>query len=176
MRKLLAAVAVVGLCGMTGTVLSAQKARAHAAPASSESSVRFGPQIDFGTDIDFGIGGRAEFDLRKAFSAPMFGAVSFDYFFPGAPVHVWEINADVFYNIPVHHTTLRPYAGGGLDLAHVSVSGCPAGISCSTTNAGLNLGGGTKFAMEHSKITPYAEMRIELRTGSAFILTGGFLF
>jgi hypothetical protein len=174
MRKLLAAVAVAGLCGLTGTALSAQRARAHAAPASSGSSVRFGPQINFGTDIDFGIGGRAEFDLRKAFNAPMFGVASFDYFFPGNSVTYWEINADVFYNIPVSHTTLRPYAGGGLDIAHTSVS--ILGVTGSATNAGLNLGGGTKFEMRNSKITPYAEMRIELRTGGEFVLTGGILF
>jgi hypothetical protein len=176
MRKLLAAVAVVGLCGLTGTVLSAQRARAHAAPASSTSSVQFGPQLDFGTNsYNFGIGGRAEFDLKKALGAPMFGVASFDYFFGTAGVHIWEINANVFYNFKVESTSLQPYAGGGLNIAHVSVS-CPAGFSCSATQAGLNLGGGTKFKTHGGGLTPFAEARIELRTGSAFVLTGGFLF
>lgn len=170
MRKLLAAVAVVALCGMTGTVLSAQRARSQAAQSSG---THFAPQVDFATDFDFGIGGRVEFDLARAVGAPMFGAASFDYFFPGAGVHVWEINADAWYNLRVSHTTLRPYVGGGLDIANYSCSGC---LGFSATRAGLNIGGGTKFTMQHSKMTPYVEARVELRTGGEFVLTGGLLF
>lgn len=161
MRKLLAALAVVGLCGAAGSGLAAQ-------------SVKVGPQIDFGTDFDLGLGGRAEFDLTKAFSAPLTGAASFDYFFPGAGVHVWEINGNVWYNIKVHNPTFRPYVGGGINIAHYSASGF--GFSAATTEAGLNLGGGTKFNTHNKSFTPYAEARVELRTGGEFVLTGGLLF
>ncbi|HXH62591.1 MAG TPA: hypothetical protein VNG95_00340 [Gemmatimonadales bacterium] len=114
-----------------------------------------------------------EFDLAKAVGAPMFGAASFDYFFPGAGVHVWEINANGWYRLNVSHTTLRPYVGGGLNIANYSCSAC---LGFNATRVGLNIGGGTKFTMQHSKLTPYAEARVELRTGGEFVLTGGLLF
>lgn len=163
MRKLLAAVMAVGLCGIAGTALQAQ--------------VRVGPQLDFGTNnLNFGIGGRAELNLAKTLSAPLTGVGSFDYFFGTSGVTFWEINANIFYDFTIPKSSVVPYAGGGLSIAHASVSGCPPGFSCSATNAGLNLGGGAKFKMQGSKITPFAEARIELRTGSAFVLTGGILF
>ena len=162
MRKLLLAGMAAGLCWVAGSTLQAQ--------------VQVGPQLDFGTNsINFGIGGRAELNLAKTLSAPLTGVGSFDYFFGTAGVTYWEINANVFYNFTIPKSNVMPYAGGGLNIAHASVS-CPAGFSCSATNAGLNLGGGAKFKMHGSKITPFAEARIELRTGSAFVLTGGILF
>ncbi|HEY6807907.1 MAG TPA: hypothetical protein VI160_03885, partial [Gemmatimonadales bacterium] len=117
-----------------------------------------------------------DIDLTKPFGAPMTGVGSFDYFFGTSGAHIWEINANVFYNFKVNNPSLMPYAGGGLNIAHAFVSGCPSGFTCSNTEAGLNLGGGTKFKSKTSKMTPFVEARIELRTGSAFILTGGLLF
>ncbi|HYK11838.1 MAG TPA: hypothetical protein VEV39_13660 [Gemmatimonadales bacterium] len=163
MRKQFSAAVLVACLGFAATSLSAQ-------------SVRFAPQIDFGTNnLNFGIGGRLDLGLAKTFGAPIDGVGSFDYFFGTGGVHVWEINANIFYNFTVPRSNITPYAGGGLNIAHASVS-CPAGFSCSATEAGLNLGGGAKFKLPHSTMTPYAEARIELRTGSAFVLTGGLYF
>jgi hypothetical protein len=163
MRKQLAAAVLVGVLGLTGTGVAAQ-------------GVRFAPQIDFGTNsLNFGVGGRLELGLAKSLGAPLTGVGSFDYFFGTGGVHFWEINANIFYNFTVPKSSITPYAGGGLNIAHAGVN-CGGFAGCSATEAGLNLGGGAKFKLHGSTMTPYAEARIELRTGSAFVLTGGLLF
>ncbi len=163
MRKQFSAAVLVACLGLAGTSLAAQ-------------NVRFAPQIDFGTNsLNFGIGGRLDLGLAKTFGAPIDGVGSFDYFFGTAGVHLWEINANLFYNFTVPKSNITPYAGGGLNIAHASVN-CGGLPGCSATEVGLNLGGGAKFKLPHSTMTPYAEARIELRTGSAFVLTGGLYF
>ena len=160
MRKQFSAAVLVACLGLAGTSLVAQ-------------SVRFAPQVDFGTNsFNFGVGGRLDLGLAKTFGAPIDGVGSFDYFFGTGGVHVWEINANLFYNFTVPKSSITPYAGGGLNIATATAS-C---TGCSATEVGLNLGGGAKFKLPHSTMTPYAEARIELRTGSAFILTGGLYF
>jgi hypothetical protein len=78
-------------------------------------------------------------------------------------------------------SSLGPYAGGGLNIAHASatVAVPPPGtgtISSSATKAGLNLLGGTTFKVKGSNLTPFAEARGELGGGKTFILTGGVRF
>ena len=100
--------------------------------------------------------------------------MSFDYFFPGNNVHYWEINGNLAYRFTVpRSSSLRPYAGGGLNVVHASNSGVSgSGI----TRAGLNLLGGTTFRLKGSHLTPFAEARGELGGGKTFILTGGVRF
>ena len=106
---------------------------------------------------------------------PLDGIVSFDYFFPGNSVKYWEINGNVAYRFRVPaRSSLRPYAGGGLNIAHASVS--VAGVSASDTKAGLNVLGGTTFKVKGSNLIPFAEARGELGGGKTFILTGGVRF
>ena len=166
MRKQFSAAVLVACLGLAGTNLAAQ-------------SVRFAPQIDFGTNsLNFGVGGRLDLGLAKTFGAPIDGVGSFDYFFGTGGLHAWEINANLFYNFTVPKSNITPYAGGGLNIANYNINICGVGgcASGSTTQVGLNLGGGAKFKLPHSTMTPYAEARIELRTGSAFVLTGGLYF
>jgi len=160
MRKQLTAAVLVGVLGLAGTGLAAQ-------------AVRFAPEIDFGTNsYNFGIGGRLGLGLAKTFGAPIDGVASFDYFFGTGGVHLWEINANLFYNFTVPKSNVTPYVGGGLNIATAT---CPI-TGCSSTEVGLNLGGGAKFKLPRSKMTPFVEARIELHSGSAFILTGGLYF
>jgi hypothetical protein len=160
MRKRFSAAVLVACLGLAGSSLSAQ-------------AVRFAPQIDFGTNsYNFGIGGRLNLGLAKTFGAPIDGVASFDYFFGTAGIHLWEINGNLFYNFTVPKSNITPYAGGGLAIATAT---CPL-AGCSSTSVGLNLGGGAKFKLPHSTMTPFAEARIELHSGSAFILTGGLYF
>jgi hypothetical protein len=159
MRKRFSAAVLVACLGLGAASLSAQ-------------AVRFAPQIDFGTNsYNLGIGARLNLGLAKTFGAPIDGVGSFDYFFASNSVHIWEINANLFYNFTVPKSNITPYAGGGLNIAGASCSGC-----ISSTEAGLNLGGGAKFKLPHSTMTPFVEARVEIRTGSAFILTGGLYF
>ena len=157
MRKPLTTAVLVGLLGLAGSTLTAQAAR-------------FGPQIDFGTNsLNFGIGARMDLGLAEAFGAPLTGVGSFDYFFGSSGNHVWEINANLFYNFKVPKSNITPYAGGGLDVAGSSCTGC-------STEAALNLGGGLKFKMPRSKMTPYVEALLQLHSSTVLVLTGGVLF
>ena len=158
MRKQLTAAVLVGVLGLAGTGLAGQ-------------AVRFGPQLDFGTNsLNLGIGGRLDLGLAKSMGAPLTGVGSFDYFFGTNGFHFWEINANLFYNFTVPKSNITPYAGGGLDiLGATSCSGCG-------TSGGLNLGGGLKFKLPHSKMTPYVEALLQLHSGSDLLLTGGILF
>jgi hypothetical protein len=149
-----------------------------AAPRAAHAQAQFGPQLSWASNsIGVGIGGRAEVSLAKLIpSVKGLTAIgSFDWFFPTG-VTYWEINGDVGYHFQIPQVKLDPYAGAGLVIAHSSISGCAAlGINCSATNVGLNLLAGTNFPAM-GKITPFAELRLELRTGSAFVITGGVLF
>lgn len=150
-----------------------------AAPRGAQAQVQFGPQLNWASNsIGIGVGARVEASLAKVVpSVKGLGVTgSFDLFFPTG-LSYWEINGNGTYHFEIPNVKIAPYAGAGLVIAHSSVSGCQSvfGISCSATNVGLNLLAGTNF-QPLGKITPFAELRLELRTGSAFVLTGGVLF
>jgi hypothetical protein len=150
----------------------------------AQSRPLFGPQIDFASQsIGVGIGARVMLDLAKMIpTARNFGLIgSFDYFFPGSGYGVspsyWELNANGIYNFSIPASKIVPYAGAGLNIAHSSVTVVtPLGnVSGSNTDVGLNLLGGAKFGT-YGKITPFGELRLELHSGSAIVVTGGVLF
>jgi len=177
MRKLIGSALLFAAVALTPTASAAQR-RAAARPAAGPTlRNQFGVELNWSSDVDFGIGGRGVFPLRSLFpKTPLDGIVSFDYFFPSSPVtgvtvHYWEINGDVAYRFRVERSSLGPYAGGGLNIAHASAS--PGG---SATKAGLNLLGGTTFKVRGSHLTPFAEARGEVGGGKTFILTGGVRF
>jgi len=148
-----------------------------AAPRAAHAQLQYGPEINVGTNsIGVGIGARVEASLAKLVpTVPGLTAIgSFDYYFPSG-FNYWELNGNVVYHFQIPNVKIAPYAGAGIVIGHTSVSGCPSGFSCSSTNVGLNLVGGTNFPAM-GKITPFAELHIELRTGSAVVFTGGVLF
>src|SRR5439155_18212405 len=146
----------------TSPALGAAQRRpaARSAPRSSERP-SFGLQLDWGNDPNFGIGGRGVFPLGSLVpGTPLDGIVSFDYFFPGNSVKYWEINGNVAYRFRVPaRSSLRPYAGGGLNIAHFSATATFGGVtaSASDTKAGLNVLGGTTFRVKGSNLIPFAE-------------------
>src|SRR5881296_3263557 len=146
LRKLLGCAVLGALLFMT-LPLSVVAQRAAARPAGgSPQRPSFGPELNWSSDVDFGIGARGVFPLQSLFpKTPLDGIVSFDYFFPSAPsgvsLHYWEINGNVAYRFRVPaRSSLGPYAGSGLNIAHAS--GSAGGVSTSATKAGLNLLGG----------------------------------
>src|SRR5690242_4833217 len=184
MRKCIgSALLVAVLATSPGLVMGQRRAAARPAPRSADRP-SFGLELNWSSDVDFGIGGRGVFPLESLFpKTPLDGIVSFDYFFPSVPsgapagtsVHYWEINGDVAYRFTVpRSSSLRPYAGGGLNIAHFS--GSAGGVSTSDTKAGLNLLGGTTFKLKGSSLTPFVEARGEVGGGKTFVLTGGVRF
>jgi hypothetical protein len=181
MRKVIGSAVLVMVFATAPTLASAQRRPApRAAAPGSQQHPSFGVQLDWGSDPNVGIGGRGVFPLGSLLPGmPLDGIVSFDYFFPGNSVKYWEINGNVGYRFRVPaRSSLRPYAGGGLNIAHASFSTTvgTTTVSGSDTKAGLNLLGGTTFKLKGSNLVPFAEARGELGGGKTFILTGGVRF
>ncbi len=181
MRQLIGSVLLLAAVGLVPTDLPAQRRPAARPAATRAQRTQFAAELNWSSDVDFGIGARGVFGLQSLFpKVPLDGIVSFDYFFPSVPsgvsAHYWEINGNVAYRFRVPtRSALRPYAGGGLNIAHAS-AGPSGGTSVSETRAGLNLLGGTTFKLKGSKLTPFAEARGEVGGGKTFIITGGVRF
>jgi len=175
MRKCIGSALLLVMLAAYPALGAAQRRGAARPAARSADRPSFGLQLDWGNDPNFGIGGRAVIPLNSLVpGTPLDGIVSFDYFFPGNNVHYWEINGNLAYRFTVpRSSSLRPYAGGGLNVAHASLSGVSGS---GATQAGLNLLGGTTFRLKGSHLTPFAEARGELGGGKTFILTGGVRF
>jgi len=179
MRQLIGSILLLAAVGLAPAELAAQR-RATARPAARAQRPSFGVQLDWGSDTDFGIGARGVFGLQSLFpKTPLDAIVSFDYYFPsGAPsgtsVHFWEINGNLAYRFTVPaRSALRPYAGGGLNLAHASQSA--GGVSASNTEVDLNLLAGTTFKVK-GNLTPFAEFRGVVGNANQVVLTGGVRF
>jgi hypothetical protein len=181
MRKLLGSALLLAVVALAPTEAAAQRRAAPRPTPSPSQKPSFGLELNWSSDVDFGIGGRGVFPLESLFpKTPLDGIVSFDYFFPSVPAgatgHYWEINGNVAYRFTVPRTSsLRPYAGGGLNIAHAS-AGPSGGPTVSETKAGLNLLGGTTFKLKGSSLTPFAEARGEVGGGKTFIITAGVRF
>src|SRR6059058_6345504 len=177
MRQLIGYVLLLAAVGLVPADVVAQRRPAARPAVSRAQRPQFAAELNWSSDVDLGIGARGVFPLQSLFpKTPLDGIVSFDYFFPSAPsgvsAHYWEINGNVAYRFRVPaRSSLGPYAGSGLNIAHAS--GSAGTISTSATKAGLNLLGGTTFKLKGSHLTPFAEARGELGGGKTFILTGG---
>jgi opacity protein-like surface antigen len=68
---------------------------------------------------------------------------------------------------------LKPYVGGGLNIAHASASAL--GTTASDTKAGLNLLGGTTFKVK-GQVVPFVEARGIIGGGKQVMFAGGVRF
>jgi len=179
MRKCIGSALLLVTLATFPALSAAQRRGARPAPARSGQRTSFGLQLDVGTQTDFGIGGRAVFGLQSLFpGTPLDGIVSFDYYFPSAPSgqtnHFWEINGNLAYRLRVPaRSSFRPYLGGGLNIAHSSVT--VAGVSGSSTDADLNILGGTTFKVR-GELTPFLEIRGVVGNANQVVFTGGVRF
>jgi hypothetical protein len=179
MRKCIGSALLVAVLATYPVLGAAQRRGARPAPARSGQGTSFGLQLDVGTQTDFGIGGRAVFGLASLFpGTPLDGIVSFDYYFPSHPSgtteHFWEINGNLAYRLRVPaRSSFRPYLGGGLNIAHTSAT--VAGVSGSSTDADLNILGGTTFKVR-GELTPFLEIRGVVGNANQVVFTGGVRF
>ena len=144
-------------------------------PSAADAQVRLGPQISFGGDTDFGIGGRIVANVESLDHWDFIG--TFDIFFPddgpNNDISYWEANGSLAYNFGVPDApSLSPYVGAGLNIAHISVENL--GNDFDDTDMGLNLFVGTQF--EGGSVTPFAEIRFVAEGSEQVVLTGGILF
>src|SRR5256714_367120 len=173
MRQVIGSLLLLAAVGLAPAELAAQRRPAARPAASRADRPSFGLQLNWSSDVDFGIGGRGVFPLQSLFpKTPLDGIVSFDYFFPSVPsgvsAHYWEINGNVAYRFTVPGgSSFRPYAGGGLNVAHAS-AGPSGGAGLSAPQAGPALLGGTPLTLKGSKLTPYDDGRGGEGGGTAF--------
>jgi hypothetical protein len=135
----------------------------------------FGIQGSWGDDTDLGIGARIELGLPNLLTsqgpfANTFLIGSFDWFFPDFcddldDCSYWEINTNLA--VPITSSTIDPYAGAGLNIAHVSL------FDASDTEVGLNLLGGLRFRV--GGLGAFGEGRFVLGGSEQFVLTFGVL-
>lgn len=138
-----------------------------AAPSSAQ--VHFGPQVSLADDVDVGLGGRVVAGVPHYRGLEFAG--TFDVFFPGGDLDYFEVNGNLLYNFEIQgSTSVRPYAGGGLNLARIDHP-----TTGGDTELGLNLAGGAKFTTD-GPLTPYLELRAEISGGEQIVLTVGALF
>lgn len=134
------------------------------APTPGHGQVYIGAQGSWGNETDLGVGGRVLGNIENA-NLEMVG--SFDIYFPDVGDY-WEANANLFYHFHLRETpSVLPYVGGGLNLASI-------GNGDSTTEAGLNLGGGLRFPLEN--VSPFIEAKTVLSDFDQSVLTFGLVF
>ena len=143
------------------------------------AQIRFGGQLNYGDDTDFGLGPRLVLDDPALGEFRFIG--TFDLYFPddggGVDVDYWELNGNIVYDFEVTTAPkLTPYVGAGLNVAHVSVDVTSPGLTGSNSNTelGVNLLGGLEFGL--GKVRPFVEIKVELEGGEQFVITGGILF
>lgn len=134
------------------------------APAAVSGQVTIGPTLAYEGDVDFGIGaslGTTVDQLGEGFGL----LADFLIFFPNAG-NYFEVNGNVTYDIPIEDSSLVPFLLGGLNIGRSSVD--VAGVSASSTDLGLNIGGGIDFDLGNFR--PTAGVRAAIRDGSPTII------
>ncbi len=148
--------------------------------------IDLGAQVSSGDDSDFGIGGRLLVDLGPL-DAGLRLVGSFDLFFPDdleidavgagvdADVDYWEANVNLLYTLGLPVVPLTPYVGGGLNLAHIQVSGSPGGeFDGEDTRSGVNALIGAELDL--GSVSPFGEFRYEIEGGEQWVFTVGLVF
>jgi opacity protein-like surface antigen len=166
---------IVGACLALGAI-----------PAAGQGA-KAGPEVSNSQDTDFGVGLRAVLDLGPLdFGFRVMG--SFDLFFPSdyefdqggvtimGDADYWEANLDLAYELGLPLIPIKPYVGGGLNIAHIEVKNTPDDqtFGRDQTDKGVNVLGGVEF--DFGGFAPFLELRYEILGGEQWVVTGGILF
>lgn len=147
------------------------------APAPASGQIGLAPQLSYGDDYDFAVGGRLALRLPTQTALEITGA--FDLFFPDADnLDYWEVNANVNYLVTMVESLFVPYVGAGLNIARFDLDIEPsdgiAGREVSETEYGANLLAGVRYL--GAAVVPFAEVRFEVDGGEQVVFTAGVLF
>jgi len=133
-------------------------------PGKVEAQVALGIQGNWASEAELGVGARV---LANVGGSNFEVVGSGDVFFPDSDIDWLDINANLFYHFHLPDSpSVMPYVGGGVNFARISGNG-------STTETGMNLGGGIRFP---SQVTPFIEFRAVIGGAEQFVVTGGLLW
>lgn len=135
-------------------------------PSTVQAQVTVGPELAWGdSNRDFGIGAAMALDMPNL--GPGWGLfVDLLLFFPDGPVDYLEANGNLTYNFPLENSTAVPFALAGLSISNTSVD--VMGSSQSTTDLGINLGGGVAFDL--GGFRPVVGARFTIEAGDGLVV------
>jgi hypothetical protein len=159
MRKLLSAVALVGMLAVPGS-------------AEAQAQTVIGGVGAYYDDLEaFGIGAYVAIPVPQVYDGLSINP-NFVFFFPDNGDY-WELNGDVVLSFPLEDDSpIIPFALGGISIGRSSFDAF--GVSASDTDIGLNLGGGVVFPLE--TVRPVAGAKFEIRDNTGFVIFGGVGF
>lgn len=157
MKKLLCTLALVGLL---------------AAPGAVQAQMTAGPILAYHTDAE-AIGAGAFLTIPMAQISEGISIVpNFTWYFPDG-YDYFEVNGDVMYAFPVGaDAPVAPFAFAGLNWSRTSVT--VGTFSASSSDIGLNLGGGVNF--NAGSLNPFAGAKFTMSDGTGFVIFGGVGF
>lgn len=157
MKKLLATVALVGTLMIPGGI-------------AAQTTV--GAAAGYHTDLEeFGIGAYAGIPVPTLHENLSINPSFIYYLVDGATM--FEVNGDAVFRFPLaENTSMVPFALAGINIFRTSID--ILGTSVSSTDVGLNLGGGLAFPM--ASVTPVVGAKFEIQDGTGFLVFGGIGF
>lgn len=173
MRRFTCTFALVALAFLAAALAPSQ--------AEAQAEWRFGPEVAFADDFDFGIGGRVMTDI-DAFSddedsvlRELRGIGEFIFYldpFEGCDdCSAWELNLNGAIPLQIGGDS-DFYVGAGLNVANVSVE--TAFGDASNTEIGLNALGGLNFGL--GSLAAFAEAGIRISGSEQFVIGAGIAF
>lgn len=130
----------------------------------TEAQANFGVQGNWGSETDFGVGGRILLNIPNV---NLEAAGTVDIYFPDQG-DFWEVNGNIFYHFHLPDSpSVLPYLGAGLNVGTVS-------NGASNTEFGLNIGGGVRFPT--GTMAPFVEGRGVISDFDQFVVTAGIVF
>ncbi|RKF03460.1 outer membrane protein with beta-barrel domain [Tenacibaculum lutimaris] len=138
------------------------------------SQTKVGANVVYGTSSGLGLGVKASFDVSEKFKI----SPSVNYYFPedipGVSTTSMSFEADAHYFFELQDKfSLYPLAG--LNVWYTSVSSSYAAFSASSTNFGLNLGGGANYKLS-DKLTGFSEIKLMVTQGSQVVFNAGVMY
>jgi hypothetical protein len=153
MNTTLRALALAAALGLAPSVVQAQGAT-------------LGPALGYHDDFDFGVGAVLSLPVPAIDERANFVA-DFLYFFPDSDfVDYFELNANLTFDFVVEGSSVVPFALGGLNIALPSVE--VGNVSESSTELGLNVGGGIRFDV--GTLRPSVGFRLEIEGGDGYVI------
>ena len=134
------------------------------APRPGQAQATLGPAIGWHNDFDVGIGAALNVPLTE-FGAGVAVMSDFMYFFPEGDLDYLEFNGNLTYAFS-DGARVAPYILGGVNVAYLSVGL----VDESTTELGVNLGGGIYFNL--GKLRPTVGVKAEVSGGEGLVLFG----